>query len=202
MERRFVVELKAMAGQKKKMLLHMCCAPCAVYVVEQLRADYDVTGFFYNPNIQPKKEYDFRVVEVKKIAERLGWDVIVGDYDMKEWFAAVKGLEHEPERGKRCSVCFRIRLRKTFELARDRGFDIVTSTLSISPYKATKQINAEGEALSKEFGIEFLPENFKKQNGFNIGKKMAMDLGIQHQNYCGCVFSKVEKILRERQKTT
>lgn len=202
MERRFVVELKAMAEQKKKMLLHMCCAPCAVYVVEQLRADYDVTGFFYNPNIQPKKEYDFRVVEVQKIAERLGWDVIVGDYDMKEWFAAVKGLEHEPERGKRCSVCFRMRLRKTFELARDRGFDIVTSTLSISPYKATKQINAEGEALSKEFGIEFLPENFKKQNGFNIGKKMAMDLGIQHQNYCGCVFSKVEKILRERQKTT
>ena len=202
MERRFVVELNTMAGQKKKMLLHMCCAPCAVYVVEQLREEYDVTGFFYNPNIQPKKEYDFRVVEVKKISERLGWDVIVGDYDMTEWFAAVKGLEHEPERGKRCSVCFRMRLRKTFELARDRGFDIVTSTLSISPYKATKQINAEGEALSKEFGIEFLPENFKKQNGFNIGKKMAMDLGIQHQNYCGCVFSKVEKILRERRKTT
>ena len=202
MERGFVVELMAMEGQRKKMLLHMCCAPCAVYVVEQLREEYDVAGFFYNPNIQPRKEYDFRVAEVRKIAERLGWDVIVGDYDMMEWFAAVKGLEHEPERGKRCSVCFRMRLRKTFELARERGFDIVTSTLSISPYKATKQINAEGEALSREFGIEFLPENFKKRNGFTIGKKMAMEMGIQHQNYCGCVYSKVEKILRERGKTT
>jgi len=190
-----------MVEKKRRLLLHMCCAPCAVYVVKRLQEEYDVTGFFYNPNIQPKAEYDFRVEELRKIADRLGWKVIIGDYEMLEWFQAVKGLEREPERGKRCSVCFRMRLGKAFELAKREGFDIVASTLSISPYKSTPQINAEGEALSLEYGIDFLPENFKRQNGFNIGKKMAMDLGIRHQNYCGCVYSKVEKILRERGKS-
>ncbi len=190
-----------MAEKKKRLLLHMCCAPCAVYVVELLREEYDVTGFFYNPNIQPGKEYDFRVEELRKVAARLNWKVSIGEYDMMEWFRAVRGLEREPERGMRCSVCFRLRLRKAFELAREQECDIVASTLSISPYKNTKQVNAEGEALSREFGIEFLPENFKRQNGFTIGKKMAMELGILHQNYCGCVYSRVEKILRERGKT-
>ncbi len=175
----------------------MCCAPCAVYVVQKLQETYEVAGFFYNPNIHPQREYEFRKGEVEKIARKLGWAVFYGDYDMKEWFLLVKGLEIEPERGRRCPLCFHMRLRKTFELASREGFGAVASTLSISPYKVTRQINAEGLKLAEAFGIRFLPENFKKQDGCRIGRRMALDLGIRHQNYCGCAYSKAERILRE-----
>lgn len=183
--------------KKKKLLLHICCGPCAVYVIEKLNKDYDVTGFFYNPNIQPQKEYGFRKKELERVAEMKNWHVAYAEYDMKRWFQLVKGYEKEPEKGKRCSICFRMRLEKTFEYAKEHGFDVVASTLSISPYKVTGQINAEGEALAQTFGIAFLPENFKKQNGYNEGRKMARELGIKHQDYCGCVFSKVEKKLKK-----
>jgi predicted adenine nucleotide alpha hydrolase (AANH) superfamily ATPase len=181
---------------RKKLLLHICCGPCAVYVFEKLMEDYEVTGFFYNPNIQPLKEYEFRKIELEQAAKSKNWDVVYSEYDMNHWFQQVKGYEKEPEKGKRCSICFYMRLKKTFEYAKSNGFDIVATTLSISPYKVTKQINHEGEKLAREFGIEFLPENFKKQNGYSTGRKMAQELGIKHQNYCGCVFSKVEKKLK------
>lgn len=186
--------------KKKKLLLHICCAPCSVYIFEKLRRFYEVTGFFYNPNIQPKREYDFREEELKKISIRNNWKVIFADYDMKTWFNKVKGYETEPERGNRCLMCFDIRLRKTFELAKKLKFEVVTSTLSISPYKNTKQINRVGVILSQEYSIDFLPENFKKMNGYAIGKKIALEQGIKHQDYCGCVYSKVEKLLRIRLK--
>jgi predicted adenine nucleotide alpha hydrolase (AANH) superfamily ATPase len=187
---------------RKKLLLHICCGSCAVYVFEVLQEDYNVTGFFYNPNIQPYREYEDRKKELERVALLKNWKVVYEEYDMENWFRLVKGYEKEPERGKRCSICFHMRLEKAFEYAKANGFDIVASTLSISPYKAFKQINAEGQKCAEAFGIEFLPENFKKQNGFNTGKKMAQALGIKYQNYCGCVFSKVEKKLRERTKYT
>ncbi len=188
---------------KKKLLLHVCCAPCAVYVIEKLVTEYgfELSLFFYNPNIQPFREHQFRKKELERIAQLKNWQVVCPDYHLEEWFKQVKGFEKEPERGKRCSLCFHLRLKKAFEYARENGYDMVASTLSISPYKVTQQINEEGERLSKEFGMEFLPENFKKQNGYNRGRKMALELGIKHQDYCGCVFSKVEKILRERRTT-
>ncbi|MCU0286792.1 MAG: epoxyqueuosine reductase QueH [Acidobacteria bacterium] len=187
--------------EKKKLLLHICCGPCAVYVFEKLKDDYDVTGFFYNPNIQPPQEYEFREKELARVARLKGWHIICEEYDMNNWFRHVKGYEKEPEKGKRCSLCFRLRLEKAFSYARVNNFDIVTSTLSISPYKVTKQINAEGERLAQTFGVEFLPENFKKQGGFDTCRKMAHELEIKHQDYCGCVFSKVEKKLRERKSS-
>jgi len=186
--------------KKKNLLLHTCCAPCAVYVFLKLKEKYTVTGFFYNPNIQPKKEYEFRKNEFIKISEKENWPIVIAEYDMNEWFQTVKGFEKEPEKGKRCSLCFNMRLKKTFDYAKKNGFDIVASTLSISPYKVTDQINAEGERVSKIFNIEFLPENFKKKHGYSIGKRLAIDKGIKHQNYCGCVFSKVEKKLKESKK--
>lgn len=185
---------------KKKLLLHICCAPCAVYVFKKLKKDYDVTGFFYNPNIHPFKEYEFRRKELVKISKKYDWGVVYADYDMKKWFQLTRGYEREPERGLRCSICFYVRFKRTFEYAKEHGFDIVSSTLSISPYKSTIQINEQGFKLSKEFDMNFLPENFKKKNGYNIGKKMAMEIGVKHQNYCGCVYSKVEKKLKERNK--
>lgn len=183
---------------KKKCLLHVCCASCAVYVHQKLSMDYDVTCFFYNPNIHPQSEYETRKSELERIAADLHWKVVYGEYDMKRWFHLVKGHEQDPEKGERCSICFHMRLEKTFEYAGANSFDIVTSTLSISPYKVTRQINAEGESLSRIFSLRFLPENFKKQDGYNIGKRMAMEMGIKHQNYCGCVYSKVEKKLKQR----
>jgi predicted adenine nucleotide alpha hydrolase (AANH) superfamily ATPase len=178
---------------KKRLLLHVCCASCGVYVYQKLAVDYDVTCFFYNPNIHPLSEYESRKKELERVAALKQWDVVYAEYDTNQWFQLVKGHEQDPERGERCPICFRMRLEKAFAYAKTNGFDIVTSTLSISPYKVTRQINAEGEKLSRTFGIEFLPENFKKQDGYNIGKKMAMEMGIKHQNYCGCLYSKEER---------
>lgn len=183
---------------KKKLLLHICCGPCSVHVIDLLEKEYEVTGFFYNPNIHPAREYKFREKELERVAQLKGWNIVFAEYNMNDWFQRVRGYEKEPEKGKRCSICFRMRLERAFEYAAANGFDVVASTLSISPYKVTAQINAEGEELARRFNIEFLPENFKKQDGFNRGKKMAMELGIKHQDYCGCVFSRVEKKLRER----
>jgi len=186
---------------KKNLLLHVCCAPCAVYVAKKLQVDYNITLFFYNPNIQPIREFRFRRSELKKISRSQNWNTIYPGYEMEEWFKPIKnlpGYAKEPERGKRCPICFNLRLKKTFEYAKSNGYDIVASTLSISPYKVTSQINEEGRKLSREYGIAFLAENFKKKDGYNIGRKMALALDIKHQNYCGCVYSKVEKKLKER----
>lgn len=183
---------------KKKLVLHICCAPCSIYIFEKLKTDYHISGFFYNPNIHPMKEYNFRQQELYKIANLLSWPVNFGKYDFERWFTATKEYKNEPERGKRCSICFRLRLRETFEFARRHKCDIVASTLSISPYKISKQINDTGNQLSKEFGIEFLAENFKSNNGFNITKNLANKLAIKHQNYCGCVYSLVEKKIKQR----
>ena len=189
------------SSMKKNLLLHVCCAPCAVYVVKKMQVYYNVTLFFYNPNIQPKPEFRFRQSELKKISRLKNWDTIYPGYETEEWFSLVKsfpGYAKEPERGKRCSLCFNLRLKKTFEYAKKNGYDIAASTLSISPYKVTSRINEEGKKLSSKYGIEFLAENFKKKDGYNIGRKMAIALGIKHQNYCGCVYSKVEKKLKEK----
>lgn len=184
---------------KQKLLVHVCCGPCSLYVWQKLQADFELSGFYYNPNIQPFREFEFRRLELAKIAEKFAWPMVYADYDMREWFAAMRGLEREPERGRRCPVCFRFRLEKTFSYAREHGFDCVTSTLSISPYKVTAQINSQGLALSKKYGIAFLPENFKKHNGFLISRKQGEALGVKHQDYCGCVYSKVERLLHLRQ---
>jgi predicted adenine nucleotide alpha hydrolase (AANH) superfamily ATPase len=183
---------------KKKLLLHVCCGPCSLHVLQKLRADFEVWGFFYNPNIQPFREYEFRRLEVARVAAKLAWPMVYAAYDMKDWFAAIRGLEREPERGRRCPICFRFRLEKAFLYAREHSFDVVASTLSISPSKVTAQINEQGLALARECGVEFLPENFKKNDGFLITRRQAEKFGVRHQDYCGCVFSRVERRLRSR----
>jgi hypothetical protein len=183
---------------KPKLLLHVCCGPCAPHVLQLLRGEYDVTGFFFNPNIQPFREYEFRRLELERLAGMLDWPVVAPAHDMLAWFAAVRGLEREPERGRRCPICFRFRLDRSFRYARENGFTAVASTLSISPYKVTAQINEQGMALAGEYGVAFLAEDFKKRNGFQAARRQAQALGIQHQDYCGCVFSKAERLLRLR----
>ncbi|MBN2398971.1 MAG: epoxyqueuosine reductase QueH [Candidatus Aminicenantes bacterium] len=184
---------------KKKLLLHICCAPCSLYVWRKLQADFELSGFFFNPNIQPRAEYEFRRQELEKIAEKLAWPVLYAPYDLYGWFSVVRGLEKEKERGARCPLCFKFRLGKVFQYAREHGFDMVASTLSISPQKITAQINEQGNALAEKYGIVFLAENFKKKDGFLIGRKEGRALGVRSQNYCGCVYSKLERMLRLRQ---
>jgi hypothetical protein len=182
----------------QKLLLHICCGPCAIHVWRQMQERFAVTGYFYNPNIQPAAEYEFRRLELVRLAEKLSWPVVYGTYDLHEWFAAVRGLEREQERGARCPVCFRFRLEHVFRYAGAHGFDAVTSTLSISPSKSIVQINEQGEALAKRYGVTFLSENFKKKDGFLIGRRLGEALGVHRQDYCGCVYSKVERIRRRR----
>jgi predicted adenine nucleotide alpha hydrolase (AANH) superfamily ATPase len=167
-------------------------------VWRKLQADFDVCGFFFNPNIQPPAEYEFRRLELVKIAEKLAWPLVETPYDPRAWFAAVRGLEREREGGSRCSVCFRFRLEKTFSHAQAHGFDMVASTLSISPSKSTAQINEQGSALAEKFAVAFLAENFKKKNGFLISRQQGLELGVRRQDYCGCAYSKAETLLRRR----
>jgi hypothetical protein len=168
-------------------------------VWQKLQGDFELSGFFYNPNIQPFAEHEFRRLELVKIAEKFSWPMVYASYDMRDWFGAIRGLEREAERGARCPVCFKFRLEKVFQYAREHGFDCVASTLSISPFKSAAQINEQGIGLAEKYGVAFLAENFKKKNGFLISCKQGEELGVRHQDYCGCVYSKVERLLRLRQ---
>lgn len=181
-----------MTVPKTRLLLHICCAPCAVYLFRELGKTARVTGFFYNPNIQPAAEYQFRRSEAQKVAKKEDWDLVTGPYDPEEWNRMVRGLEEEPEGGRRCPVCFEYRLRRTFQFAGRGGYDQVATSLSISPHKRVNQINTCGEKLSREFGIEFLDRDFKKKDGFTKTRRLAASLNIRAQNYCGCLYSRRE----------
>ncbi|MEE9525027.1 MAG: epoxyqueuosine reductase QueH [Candidatus Woesearchaeota archaeon] len=166
-----------------KLLLHTCCAPCSTHVIEELRKEYDVTLFFYNPCIEPINEYGRRLEEAEKYAEAMDIPIIVGDYDVIDWHNAVKGYEDDKEGGDRCSICFRFRLKKTAEVAKERGFDLFTTTLTVSPYKNAEVINEIG----KEFN-NFLERDFKK--GYMHSVELSKKYNLYRQNYCGCLFSK------------
>lgn len=169
-----------------KVLLHICCAVCALESISRLREEgFEVTGFFYNPNIWPDSEFEKRKKEVIKVSKILNFPLIVKEYDRKEWKERIKGLESEPEGGRRCYECFKLRLEKTHLEAEERGFDFFTTTLTISPHKNSKLINEIGRNISKKF----LERDFKKKGGFEKTMKKAKELNIYRQRYCGCEFS-------------
>ena len=178
------------------MLLHSCCAPCATHPVKLLQNEFIVHAFFYNPNIHPEEEYAFRAEEIGQLGERWNFEVIVGDYDSDAWFQRVKGLEDEPERGKRCTHCFRMRLEQTAKIAKERGYDCFTSTLSLSPLKNANLINQIGKELESQYGVEFYEADFKKREGFKISCDLSREEGLYRQDYCGCVFSMRERDAR------
>lgn len=170
----------------KKILLHICCGVCAGAVVQKLRTDgYRVTGYFYNPNIFPEEEYDRRVEVVRGASRLLKFELIKGVHENSYWLEQVRGLEEEKEGGKRCLVCFQIRLQKTAEKARELGIEYFTTTLSVSPHKDVREINRIGGELSQRF----LPYDFKKQDGFKKTMDFAKEHDFYRQNYCGCEFS-------------
>jgi len=178
------------AQNKKKLLLHTCCAPCAPHVIETLRKDFDVCSFFYNPNIHPLEEYQLRLEEIKGYLETLSVELLVGEYDANRWFRAVSGMEHEKEGGRRCEVCYRIRLEKTVSLAQEKGFQQVTTTLSVSPHKKANIINRIGRELTGAGDVIFYEADFKKSDGFKKSCEMSKKHGFYRQNYCGCIYSK------------
>lgn len=178
----------------KKMLLHTCCAPCSTAVIERLSNDYELTVLYYNPNIYPTEEYtkrkseQIRYIEILK-SKGLTINFIDCDYDQNEFFDCVKGLESEPEGGKRCSVCFALRLDYTAQVAKEKGFDIFTTSLSVSPHKNAQILNEIGLSLSKKYGIEYLVSDFKKKDGYKRSIDLSKENNIYRQNYCGCKFS-------------
>jgi len=174
----------------KKLLLHVCCAPCSTHVIEILKKLYNLTLFFYNPNVEPLNEYALRLEAAEKFAEEIDIPIIVGDYDSIEWHSAVKGHEHDEEGGERCSICFRYRLEKAAQLAKEKGFDFFTTTLTVSPYKNASVINQIGKELAEKYNVSFLESDFKKDNGYMHSIQLSREHGLYRQDYCGCLYSK------------
>lgn len=174
----------------KKLLLHACCAPCSIYVLQKLSADYEVTIYFYDPNIHPRAEYNKRRDELKKYAAKIGIDFVEGPYDSANWLNKTKGLENEPEKGQRCEVCFDVRLAEAARYAKENNFGIWTTVLSISPHKSAGQINRVGERIAAMIGLTFVTADWKKNNGFKIASQLSKEEGFYRQDYCGCIYSK------------
>ncbi len=188
-----------------RLFLHSCCAPCSSYVLEYLRTYFDITVFYYNPNISFEEEYGKRVEEQKRLIEALNQEgggylirVEEGDYDPDCFYRMAKGLEMCPEGGERCFRCFDLRLRETARRATQGGFDYFATTLTISPLKNAAKLNEIGQALASEYQIPWLPSDFKKKNGYKRSIELSDIYGLYRQDYCGCAYSKAE---RERQKT-
>ena len=175
----------------KKVLMHSCCAPCAGELMEAIaESGIEQTIFFYNPNIHPLKEYEIRKAENIRYAEKMGIPFIDADYDVQNWFAKAKGMEREPEKGIRCTMCFDMRFLRTALYAKDNGFSVITSSLGLSRWKDMNQINASGHrAASQVEGIEYWDYNWRKDGGATRMYEIAKREEFYAQQYCGCIYS-------------
>ncbi|MDO4944359.1 MAG: epoxyqueuosine reductase QueH [Ruminococcus sp.] len=190
------------SGSIPKLLLHSCCAPCSSYVLEYLSLYFKITVFYYNPNIYPEEEYFRRVEEQKRLIDSMPTknkiNFIERGYDPQEFYNCVKGLEHIPEGGERCFACYRLRLEKAAELAKEIEADYFTTTLSISPYKNAAKLNEISEELGELYSVAALPADFKKREGYKRSCLLSAEYGLYRQDYCGCIFSKREREERMR----
>ena len=174
----------------QKFLLHTCCAPCSIAVIDELRPQFELTVFFYNPNIFPEEEYVKRKAEVVKVCGEWSIPMVDMDYDAEEWHARVaKGLESEPEGGLRCPLCFKFRLAKTAQYAAENGYKYFGTSLTMGRNKNAAVINPIGESFAKIYKIKFYSEDWKKGGRQEKGRKMVEERGVYRQNYCGCEFS-------------
>jgi predicted adenine nucleotide alpha hydrolase (AANH) superfamily ATPase len=181
--------------ERKRLLLHSCCGPCSTAVIERLIGDWDLTVFYYNPNITDPAEYRHRKEEqIRFLWEfhektHCGVAFMEGDYEPESFFRVAEGLETEPEGGVRCAACFQLRLSRTAALARELGFDAFDTTLSVSPYKNYDVISKIGRGLEERYGVRYLAGNYKKKDGYRRSVELSRDYGLYRQHYCGCVFS-------------
>lgn len=177
-----------------RLLLHSCCAPCSSYVLEYLSDYFEITVFYYNPNISPAEEYEKRAAEqqhlIRELPAKHPIHLVVGAYEPERFYAVSRGLEQVPEGGERCFRCFRLRLEEAAKMAAEDGFDYFATTLTISPLKNAQKLNEIGEELSELYKVEHLPSDFKKKNGYKRSVELSALYGLYRQNYCGCVFSK------------
>lgn len=189
-----IIKEHMQAGVYPKLLLHACCAPCSSYCLEYLSDFFDITVYYYNPNIDNKEEYKKRVAEEKRLIGELKVkrpiNFIEGDYEPERYHALVKGLEKEPEGGERCKLCFKLRLFEAARVAKSLGFDYFTTTLTISPLKDANLLCDIGEKIASEVGISYLPSDFKKKEGYKRSVELSKQYELYRQNYCGCSFSK------------
>ncbi len=192
------------SGKKPTLLLHVCCAPCSSYVIEYLSNFFDITLYYYNPNISPESEYQFRLVELKRLTEEFeaakGVKLLSCDYDPQSFLEISKGLETVPEGGQRCKKCYYLRLDKTANAAASGGFDYFTTTLTISPYKNAQWLNEIGGQLSVKYSVPYLFSDFKKKNGYKRSIELSEQFGLYRQDYCGCAYSKAEAEMRRLEK--
>ena len=179
-----------------KLLLHSCCAPCSSYVLEYLSNYFLITVYYFNPNISPSDEYRHRVEEQKRLIRELPVKHTVsfleGEYQPERFYQAVKGLEAIPEGGERCFACYALRLREAAKVAKENGADYFTTTLSISPLKKAEKLNEIGRLAGEEYGVSYLPSDFKKRGGYQRSIVLSREYGLYRQNYCGCIFSRQE----------
>lgn len=188
-----IIEAQEQEGNVPKLLLHSCCAPCSSYVLEYLSQYFNITLYYYNPNIYPAEEYRKRVNEQRDFIDRLKVThpvtFLAGPYEPDEFYQVVKGLEQEPEGGARCMKCYELRLREAAKVAAAGGYDYFTTTLTISPLKSAQKLNEIGEAMGREYGVKYLPSDFKKREGYKRSTELSEEYGLYRQNYCGCVYS-------------
>lgn len=175
--------------KKPRILVHICCAPDALYSVYLLKKNYEVTGFFYNPNIHPRPEYKLRLKEMEKVARILDFKLLTGDYDGQRWLRLTRKFRSEPERGRRCDICYALRLERTAQKAAELGLDSFTTVMSISPWKKAQSMNRIGKMFGNRYLVRFLEENFKKKDGFKKSVGLSQAHGLYRQSYCGCLYS-------------
>ena len=183
---------------KPGILLHSCCGPCSSSVLELLSKYFDVTVLWYNPNLYPEAEYDKRLETQKQLIDAIAEDgvqakLLVEPWRSEDYFSSIKGLENEPEEGKRCLECFRIRLEETARIASERGFEWFCTTLTVSSRKDAVAINAIGREAEAKYGVKWLPSEFKKREGNHRSIILSEKYGLYRQEYCGCVFSLVNR---------
>jgi len=186
-------------GIKPNLLIHACCGPCSSYVIEYLSKFFDITMYYYNPNIYPANEFVRRYDELKKFIKEFNKKndkeikLLIKDNGTKEFYKASKGLEHLGEKSKRCYNCYKLRMTEAAKYAKENSFDYFTTTLSISPYKNANWINEIGKKLEDKIGIKYLYSDFKKKNGYKRSLELSKEYNLYRQEYCGCVYSKQER---------
>ena len=181
--------IKSFMGKKPKLLLHSCCAPCSSACIERIKDYFDITVYYYNPNIDSEIEFQKRSQEQVRLCNEMGVNCIIEDYDDASFYTAVNGLESEVEGGKRCEKCFFLRLNKSAEKCKELKCDYFATTLTVSPLKNAKLINEIGLEIAKQNGVKFLPTDFKKQGGYLRSIELSKEYDLYRQNYCGCIFS-------------
>ena len=184
--------LRALEGAaEKRVLLHACCAPCASHCLSELAGKTRVTVYFYNPNLSDREEYEKRRAELLRLIGETGWaDALDCAYAPEDFAAVAAGYEDAPEGGARCARCFRLRLEHTAAAAKENGYDLFGTTLTLSPLKNAELINRIGFEAGERYGVEYLPPDFKKRGGYQHSLDLSREHCLYRQNYCGCAFSK------------